>query len=521
MIRRELHFGDRVMPCYAGRPDSADALIRAGAAANPGGDAVVDGTTRLSHMALDAAVTRLAAGLAGLGLAPGERLAILVGNRWEFVAVLLAGIRAGLIVVPVGTRLSAPEVAFILDDCGARVVVHEAGLAGSLPVDAEAPALAHRIALDSPAFAVLAGADPAGFTPPPLVEEETAVILYTSGTTGQPKGAMLTHLNLVHSCLHYADVWALTATDRSLMAVPASHVTGLVANVLTILSVGGALLILPAFEVAAFLDLASRERMTHTLMVPAMYNLCLLRGDLAAQDLSAWRIGGFGGAPMPEATIAALAAALPRLALRNAYGATETASPATMMPLDETGRLESVGRAVPCGDIRIMDEAGRELPPGKPGEIWVAGPMVVPGYWNRPEATAESFRGGYWRSGDVGLVDAQGYLRIFDRLKDMVNRGGYKVFSVEVENVLAAHPAVAEAAVVPQPDPVLGEKVHAFVHPRPGATLSLDEARAFCAAHLADYKRPDALTLCAEPLPRNANGKLLKRALRERLAAQS
>jgi len=516
MIRRELHFGDRVMPCYAERAASVDALMRAAASANPGGDAVVDGALRLSHMALDSAVTRLAAGLAGAGLAPGARLAMLVGNRHEFVTVLLAGIRAGLIVVPIGTRLSALEVAFILGDCGAQAVVHGPGLAGSLPPGVDGPA--HRIALDSPAFAALAGADPSGFAPPPLAEEDTAVILYTSGTTGRPKGAMLTHLNLVASCRHYADVWALTAADRSLMAVPASHVTGLVANVLTILSVGGALLVLPAFEVAAFLDLAARERMTHTLMVPAMYNLCLLRGDLAAHDLSAWRIGGFGGAPMPEATISALAEALPKLALRNAYGATETASPATMMPLGEPGRTESVGRAVPCGDIRIMDAAGREMPAGEPGEIWVAGPMVVPGYWNRPEATAESFRGGYWRSGDVGAMDAQGYLRVFDRLKDMVNRGGYKVFSVEVENALAAHPAVAEAAIVPQPDPVLGEKVHAFVHPKPGATLTLDEARAFCARHLADYKRPDALTLCPDPLPRNANGKLLKRALRDRLA---
>jgi len=221
---------------------------------------------------------------------------------------------------------------------------------------------------------------------------------------------------------------------------------------------------------------------------------------------------------MPEATIAKLALLLPGLRPMNLYGATETTSPATMMPAQHTaGRAGSVGLAVPCGELRIVDPAGTEVAAGVAGEVWIGGPMVVPGYWREPELTAAGFAGGFWRSGDVGALDRDGFLRVFDRLKDMINRAGYKVYSAEVENRLCQHPEVLEAAVVARPDPVLGEKVQAFV--TPGAPdLGAEDLRAFCAAALADYKVPDVITLCAGPLPRNANGKLLKGVLRERAA---
>jgi len=256
--------------------------------------------------------------------------------------------------------------------------------------------------------------------------------------------------------------------------------------------------------------------MTCTLMVPAMYNLCLLEADFDMHDLSSWRLGGYGGAPMPPPTIERLAQKLPGLALMNAYGATETTSPATLMPpylTHEHG--DSVGPAVACGELRVVDDDGAAVAPGDSGEVWIGGPMVVPGYWHNPEATAREFSQGFWHSGDVGSLDANGFLRVFDRKKDMINRGGYKVYGVEVEAVLAAHPAVVEAAVIGAPCPVLGERVHAFVTLRE-PSASADALRAFCAAHLADYKVPESFTLQDEPLPRNANGKALKRVLRER-----
>ncbi|HZB92249.1 MAG TPA: fatty acid--CoA ligase family protein, partial [Stellaceae bacterium] len=355
--------------------------------------------------------------------------------------------------------------------------------------------------------------------PPPdpgVDPDDDATILYTSGTTGKPKGAMLSHLNIVHSAIHFTRCMGLGPGDRALLAVPAAHVTGAVAILLTTLFCGGTTVMLRSFKARSFLELAARERINFTCMVPAMYILCLMDPEFERFDLGAWRIGSFGGSPMPRAAIESLARKLPRLLLSNAYGATETTSPTTMMPLGETAaHRDSVGQVVPCGEVRVVDEAGREVPPGTPGELWIRGPMVVKGYWGKPEANAASFTEGFWHSGDIGSIDADGFVRVFDRVKDMINRGGYKIFSAEVENVLAYHPGVAECAVVGRPDPVLGERVCAFVLPKDEG-ITADEIRRFCAERVADYKVPELVTLVEEPLPRNANGKVQKALLRER-----
>ncbi len=323
----------------------------------------------------------------------------------------------------------------------------------------------------------------------------------------------------------------LTENDASIAAVPLSHVTGLVALVATMVRCAGKLVIMPAFKAADFLLLAARERMTFTLMVPAMYNLCLLQPDFDQHDLSAWRVGAYGGAPMPLATIASLADTLPHLTLMNCYGSTETTSPATLMPQGETaGHNDTVGRTLACAEIAVFDDAGCEAKPGELGEIWIKGPMVVKGYWGNPAATAAGFTGGFWHSGDIGSIDSDGYVKVVDRMKDMINRGGYKIYTIEVENALYAHPSVLECAVVAKPCAVLGERVHAFVTLREGGgsgqcadsalmgTLN-DTLKAFCAARLSDYKVPESFTLSEVPLPRNANGKLVKRTLRDQAAA--
>jgi long-chain acyl-CoA synthetase len=282
----------------------------------------------------------------------------------------------------------------------------------------------------------------------------------------------------------------------------------------------GKLVIMPAFRAEDFLVLAAREGMTHSLMVPAMYNLCLLRPDFARHDLSRWRIGAYGGAPMPVATITALAQTVPSLMLMNCYGSTETTSPSTLMPPGQTAaHNDTVGTALACADIRVMDATGRELPPDHLGEVWIRGPMTVRGYWDNPQATAVSFTAGYWHSGDIGSIDAQGYVKVVDRMKDMINRGGYKIYTIEVENALYEHPAVQECAVVSKPCPVLGERVHAFVALKNPGTSAV-ELKDFCKARLSDYKVPESFTLSDTPLPRNANGKLLKQAMRAMLLAE-
>ena len=525
-MHHEAQHGDRLVRCFTGRPASFFAMFAATVARTPAAEALVFEGQRWTYAQCNAQAALLAAGLAAKGLQRGERVVMFIDNRPEFVFVLLALQRLGAIAVPVGVREQQPGLAYILRQCGAAAIVIDAGLADRLPDPADAPDLRLRFAVGDAAGCVALGdlmSDaPAALAAAPVqpAESDTAVILYTSGTTGHPKGAMLTHGNIVHSVLHYQACMKLRAGDRSALVVPASHVTGLVAIIASMLHVGGAVVIVPAFKAEPFIALMAAERISHTMMVPAIYNLCLLHPRFATADLSAWRIGSYGGAPMPVATIDALAARLPGLTLMNAYGATETTSPATLMPMGHTrAHADSVGVALPAADILVMDDEGREVRRGETGELWIGGPMVVPGYWANPEATAASFTAGYWHSGDLGSVDADGYVRVFDRKKDMLNRGGFKIYSVEVENVLMGWPGMVEAAIVGRPCPVLGERVHAFVHAAPGPAIDDVALRAFCAARLADYKVPETFSWSAEPLPRNANGKLMKRLLRERLLA--
>jgi O-succinylbenzoic acid--CoA ligase len=516
-LRRESHFGDRVVICFAQRPPHLNAMFAATVAVHGAREAMVFEGRRWTWRELDAEVARVAAGFAAGGIAQGDRVVLFLGNLPEFIFSLHALQRLGAVVVPVSVREQKPGLEYILNQCGARGIVYEASLAERLPDAAAAPSVALRIAV-GPAFEALK-AHGAIDTAVPVQEEDTAFILYTSGTTGRPKGAMLTHFNVVHSALHFEACMKLTCEDRSALAVPASHVTGIVAAIATMLRIGGALVVMREFKAAAYIREAAAERVTYTILVPAMYNLILLQPEFGQHDLSHWRVGGYGGAPMPVSTIDTLAQKLPNLILTNAYGATESTSPATIMPVGATrAHADTVGVTVPCGDIRIMDEAGCEVAPGETGEIWIGGPMMVKGYWDNTEATAREFTGGYWHSGDLGSKDADGYVRIFDRKKDMLNRGGFKIYSVEVENVLMGIAGVVEAAVVGVPCPVLGERVHAFVNAPTGAALRAEMVRSHCAAHLADYKVPETVTIVDAPLPRNANGKLLKRVLREQMA---
>jgi long-chain acyl-CoA synthetase len=525
-LRPERHFGGRVMRCFAERPPHLAAMIDDLVRRFPTRPAIIEDGRTITYAELDRIVAALAAGLAAEGIGAGDRVALLLGNCWEFLATVFACHRLSAIAVPIGTRQRRPELEFLLNDCGARLLVFEAKLADAVP---PAESLNQPLQL----FAVRGearGARPfvtltsTGSLPPArpdIAEEDTAVILYTSGTTGRPKGARLTHLGIIHSAITFARCFGLGADDRGLVAVPLAHVTGFVGVSLPSLIVGGAVVLMHReYKTDAFLELASRARITYTIVVPAIYTLAANHADLAAYDLSAWRIGCFGGAPMPVATIETLARKLPHLELANAYGATETTSPTTIMPRAcWRDHVDSVGQVVPCGELKVVDAAGAPVPPGTPGELWIAGPMVVPGYWRRPEANASEFVDGFWRSGDVGSMDAAGFVRVFDRLKDMINRGGFKIFSAEVENVLAGLAGVAECAIVGYPDPVLGERVHAFVVPHEGAALTAEDVRQFCAARLADYKVPETITIEGAALPRNANGKIQKTLLRQRAIA--
>jgi acyl-CoA synthetase (AMP-forming)/AMP-acid ligase II len=521
-MRLEARFGDRVVPAFCQRPGSIWAMVSEAAARNPDGEALVCGERRLNWRDVVRQSASVAAGLRKIGIGAGDRVALLLGNRIEFVLAMFAAANLGAVTVLLGTRQQKPEIAHVLNDCGAVLLIHEAALADRLPGADDVPGLKHRLAVDD-GDAASAYSDLADNAPlqghADVGEQDTAMILYTSGTTGRPKGAMLAHCNIIHSAMIYQACMALTAADRSIAAVPLAHVTGVVANIMSMARCAGTLIIVAEFKAAEYLRMAARERITQTVMVPAMYNLCLLQADFDRHDLSCWRIGGFGGAPMPIATIEQLATKIPGLKLINAYGSTETTSPSTIMPSELTAtHIDSVGLPCPGAHIIVVDADGREQPRGEIGEIWIHGGSVIKGYWNNPKATAESFTGGYWHSGDLGSIDAQNFVRVFDRQKDMINRGGLKIYSAEVESVLAGHPGVVESAVIAKPCPVLGERVHAVIVTR-GSDVTGEALRAWCAERLSDYKVPETVALTAEPLPRNANGKVMKKQLRDAWAA--
>ncbi|QDL96017.1 long-chain fatty acid--CoA ligase [Rhodopseudomonas palustris] len=523
-LRRETHYDGRSMLCFSERPVHLAAMFDDLVARFGDRPAIVDDRA-LSYRQLDLLVRSIAAALTELGIGKGDRVALFLGNCWEFLAVTLACNRLGVLVVPIGIRQRRAELEFLLNNSGAKMVVFEAELAGEIPFAADVPQLAHRFVAHGAAdgarrFEDLLAADPAAAPLAEMHEDDTAVILYTSGTTGKPKGAELTHLSILHSSYAFARAHELTEHDRGLVAVPLSHVTGLVGVSYATIAAGGCVVLMrQAFKTADFLALASRERITWSILVPAIYTLAVMHPDFAHYDLSAWRIGCFGGAPMPVPTIEMLSKRLPNLQLRNAYGATETTSPTTIMPQAcWRDHMDSVGQVIPYAHVRVLDADDNEVAPGEPGELLIAGPMVVPRYWQRPDANAREFVNGYWRSGDIGSIDHDGFVRVFDRKKDMINRGGFKIFSAEVENVICGIDGVLETAIIGTPDPVLGERVNAIVVTSEGVNLNERDVAAWCAARMSDYKVPESIIIRTDPLPRNANGKIQKTVLRETIA---
>jgi O-succinylbenzoic acid--CoA ligase len=519
-IRTELLYQNRMVKCFWPRPANLDAMFRAIAQTYAHKEAVVYQDERLTYGLLDQQVGQVATGLRKAGLLAGERIAVFVGNRTEFVISVLAILRLGAICVPIGVRQSALELRYILNQSSVSALIFEDYLSSRIPAVEDVQSLRVLWRIDgSPqtgefAFDQLKSVENEPLPVQSIDEHSTAIIMYTSGTTGRPKGAMLTHLGFFHTAKNYETRFGYDSDSRSVMVVPGSHISGLLAVFVVMLQVGGCTILIQEFDALELLGIIERERITSTVMVPAMYNLCLLTPEFERFDLSSWKIGHFGGAAMPEVSIQRLAQKLPQLRLYNGYGATETTSAVTLSSAQDTITfLDSVGTVLDCVDIRVLDENACEVSPGESGEIFVQSPGNAIGYWDNLQATQSEFIGGYWRSGDIGSIDASGRMRLLDRRKDMINRGGFKVYSTEVEGVLHRIAGVVDAAVVPTPCEILGERVHAFIFGPP--TLTLSEVRAHCAQYLADYKRPDYLTVMNVPLPRNLNGKIVKQPLRE------
>lgn len=516
-MRRELHFGSRVINCLTERPERFDELLRSAEREAPDAEALRCGTESLTYREFGQWVDRVAHGLASAGIERGDRVGVFIGNGLPFFLTMMGAARRGAIAVPLSAKMSAAEVTYVLNHCEASALIWERTLQDRMP-EKQALSTLRRdwcVASEGGDLGNMGTLFPSAETPFPETGEEDDIVLlfYTSGTTGKPKGAAIANLNIVHSALQYAYGLDLKPGQRGLLAIPGSHISGFMALFINILSARGCTVILPGYDTTTVIRTMQSERITFTVFVPTIYHLILMHPEFKPELLSEWSTGIYGGGIMAPATITRMSELMPQLRLINAYGATETASPVSIMPAwASVERPASIGLLVQCGEAAIMDDEGRELPAGETGELWIRGPMVIPCYWNDPEQTAAAFKDGFWKTGDMVSIDAEGYLYIHDRKKDMINRGGYKVFSAEVENAALSIKGVMEAAAVPVADPVLGERVCLFLRIDEHGPDEAD-LRTSLAPLLSDYKQPEFYMLGTEPLPRNANGKITKAPL--------
>ncbi|SFO42084.1 fatty-acyl-CoA synthase [Pseudonocardia ammonioxydans] len=473
-------------------------------------EAVVDGPVRLGFDDLLARSVTAAQALLAAGVGPGARVAMLLPNGWRYGAIYLGTQLAGGVAVLVNTRLAGPEIAHILTDSGSDVLVTTAELAARLDTE-------HRPRVVVATEDLVATASPSlGMDLPGLERDasDIAQLLYTSGTTGKPKGAMQTHANLMFNAGTVRRLLGAAPRESTLIAAPMFHAIGIVSQWVGFLSGGARCVLVPTFEPRSVVRLLARERVTVFAGVASMLQLILLKARDEAADLSGLRSFVMGGSPVPASLDTEVARQMPWLKLANVWGLTEATSITTYTEGAEyRARPWSAGTAVAGVEVAVSTGGG---PPGAPadtvGELCVRGPSVCPGYWANAEATAAVIADGWLHTGDVGSIDADGHVRVLDRLKDMVIRGGENVYSLEVENVLGTHPSVAEVAVIGLPDQVLGERVCAVVIPSPGAEPDAEALRVHAAGSLADYKVPTEVRFVAE-LPRNAAGKVLKRVL--------
>ncbi|MDR6868359.1 fatty-acyl-CoA synthase [Microbacterium resistens] len=468
-------------------------------------------------------VGRLAGVLARRGVARGDRVAIATGNRPEFLEALIAAGWIGAIAVPINFRLAAPEITYALDDSGARVLIADE-TTGDAARAAAAGALTPPVLIDISAEggrryeALLEEGPPAPFID--VREDDAALIMYTSGTTGRPKGAVLTHRNLIAQSLTIIRAFHLTGDgEASLVASPLFHI-GALGSVAPCLHIGATIVIAPtgAFSAEATLDLLESEQASTCFLVPTQWQALCDSPTVAGRDLAALRVLGWGAAPASESLLHRMAEVFPQARAVALFGQTEM-SPVTCVleAKDAVRKLGSVGRPIPSVSVRVLDADGNDVPRGEVGEIVYRGVGLMQGYWEKPEATAEAFEGGWFHSGDLVRRDEDGFVYVVDRAKDMIISGGENIYSTEVENALAAHPQIADVAVVGMPHTTWGETpVAVVVLADPAAPLDIEAVRAHGATLLARYKLPTAVRT-VKSLPRNPAGKVLKSALREML----
>jgi len=481
--------------------------------------ALIYGDQRLSYGDLQQRVEHLAAVLSGRGVGAGDVVALLMKNSAAFLELSLAISRVDAVFLPINYRLGAEEVGYIAEHSGVRVLFADEEFSASVPKWIPS------VWVDEAAQADSRTLGPANFAARPSERdtrsEDIYRLMYTSGTTDRPKGVMHTYSNMAWKCLDHIAALAICKDDKLLVVGPLYHVGAYDLPGVALWIVGGALVVERDFVAEQALSLIASERITGAWMAPVMLDRCLTSSERSTHDLSSlrWLIGG--GERTPEERIRDFSAVFKNARYIDAYGLTETCSGDTMMVAGrEIEKIGSTGRALAHVGLAIMDEEGNRVAPGIQGEVCLRGPKVTPGYWRNEVKNQESFFGEWFRTGDVGYLDAEDFLYLTDRKKDMIISGGENIASSEVERVLYQIPEISEAVVIGLPDERWGERVTAVIVLRPGAVLSLEQVRVHCSGRLGGFKTPKQLVL-RSTLPRNPSGKVLKRVLREEITQES
>ncbi|NGN62873.1 acyl-CoA synthetase [Streptomyces sp. A7024] len=493
------------------RSNTVDGVLRRSAGRVPERTAVIYGERAWTYAELDAAVSAAAGVLRAEGLTPGDRVASYGHNSDAYLIGFLACARAGLVHVPVNQHLVGEDLGYLITQSGSSLVLADPDLAERLPKGVRTLPLRDH---DDSLLARLTTAAPLDEAGPG--GQELVQLLYTSGTTALPKGAMMTHAALVHEYVSAITALELHEDDRPVHSLPLYHSAQMHVFLLPYLAVGAQNTILDAPDGDRIFDLVEAGEADSLFAPPTVWIALAGRDDFDSRDLSALRKAYYGASIMPVPVLARIQETLPGLRFFNCFGQSEIGPLATVLrPEEHEGRMDSCGRPVLFVEARVVDESGKDVPDGQPGEVVYRSPQLCEGYWDKPEETEAAFRDGWFRSGDLVVRDAEGYLTVVDRVKDVINSGGVLVASRQVEDVLYTHPAVAETAVVGLPDERWIEAVTAVVVPR--GEVTEDELIAYARERLAGFKAPKRVVL-ADSLPRNASGKILKRELRDSLA---
>ena len=497
-------------------------IVRVGAEKRPDETAILFHDRPTSYADLEEWTRRVAGGLYDLDVRKWDQVALLLGNVPEFVYGLHGIMRLGAVAVPLNPMLTPEELGYVLADSEARAVIVE--------IDELPKVLAVRDRLASLDHVLVVGPPPtppgtrsfdevldaAGEAPDPdLTDDDLALLAYTAGTTAEPKGAMLTHGNLMANLDQLRNVPLLRGADSDmvLLAIPLFHIYAMNAALNLMLREGATAVLVDRFDPSETLRLVERHRVTVLYGVPQMFQAWLAAGRRQDFDLSSVRLAVSGAAPLPAEVLNAF---LDRFGctIWEGYGLTETSPVVATNALGEVAKGGSIGLPLPGLEVRLLDEDGTDALDGDPGELLVRGPNVFRGYWNRPKETEEVFHEGWLRTGDIAYRDEDGYLHIVDRSKDLIIVSGFNVFPGEVEQAVAAHPQVEECAVVGVPDERTGEAVKALVVPRPGGEVTADDLLEHCRALLARFKLPKSVEF-VDQLPRHVTGKVLRRRFRE------